>query len=421
MSQSLFRTQFCTLARTMELVKSAAKKSVSNLPSQFVRWFFTNLRTLWETRPDQILSLDGLRTIAITIVIASHSKNDFIHAGGLPEPASLFWLAGYAWIGVDLFFVLSGFLIGRILMQEIKSTGTVQIMPFLIKRGFRIWPLYYFICAISLFKITYQQGMPATSSFLPDLLFLTNYFHETLAFGSWSLSLEEQFYLIAAVLLFATRRWLIGTGHKLMSFLIGALLLAPFIRMHTWNSYRGTMSDFDLEWSILHNFIQTHYDGLAMGLLIANIVVFSPKSSSIREQFPKVLGWAIVGSAIMTSFFRVHFLYSLVSLTFGAAVWQCINMPTHPFSRALSWPGFQVVSRLSYGMYLWYRFPLWKISDVVVKGFPGLWPWAQYTLIFALAFLFAICAAMVTYVLIERPFLELRSRQFKKKPEVVAA
>jgi peptidoglycan/LPS O-acetylase OafA/YrhL len=235
--------------------------------------------SIFEKRVDQIPALDGLRALAITMVVASHSRNDFVHAGGIETPHALFRVIDFLWTGVDLFFVLSGFLIGRMLFQEVKRTGSVEVGPFLLKRGFRIWPLYYFVCIVTLLKLALTHSMPTFATVLPDFTFLTNYFSEHLAFGTWSLSIEEQFYILTSVIIFFSSRFMLHSGKRIATFLSLLLLSAPLIRILTWQHYQNLgMGSFEIEWNILHNFITTHFDGLAIGLLFAAIEVFSPEA-----------------------------------------------------------------------------------------------------------------------------------------------
>ncbi len=398
---------------SLRAVTTAAEKNGSVFNS-VKEWFSLSIKSLFERREGQISSLDGLRAIAITLVVMSHSKNDFIFAGGKAQPEWLFWAAGYAWTGVDLFFVLSGFLIGKILLQELKRTGTVQVVPFLLKRGFRIWPLYYFICAVAFVRLLQAHALPPLPTLIPDLLFLTNYFKENLAFGSWSLAVEEQFYLIASVVILAFRKRISVGQRHIPIFLAGLLAIAPLIRMSVWNHYTALKVDpFYLEWDIIHNYIYTHYDGLAMGLIFASVLVFRPAQSWIRQTMGVWLTALVVLSGILTYFDRIAFVYSFATLIFGAAIWHCLSKPQSRFTRFLSWPGFQIISRLSYGMYLWYRFPLWRIAQFSVSQFPNASPVFQFFLTFAIDFVAAVALAAITYVLIERPFLELRSKLYR--------
>lgn len=387
------------------------------------KWFVTTARSIMETRPGQIPALDGLRTIAVTLVIAGYSKNDLVHAGAQTEPKWLFDALFYSgWTGVDLFFVLSGFLIGRILFQEVKSTGTVAVGSFLLKRGLRIWPLYYFICAIVLTKLVLFHQLPPVSEILPDLFFVTNFFKETLIFGSWSLSVEEQFYLFAAVFILISRRWVRSRTGKITHFLLFLFCCVPFARLAVWNHFSSNGMNLNfLEWEILHAYIFTHCDGLLIGLIFASVVVFRPNLATRDSWIKPLLTTAVLVSAVLTWVDHILFKYTFVTLIFASMLWSVVTDPKSLFARILSWKYFQITSRLSYGMYLWYRFPLWRIASETRALLPGASSSVQWWVVFMVAFTLAALLAAVTYALVERPFLQLRDQIFSRKTRKISS
>ena len=221
---------------------------------------------------------------------------------------------------------------------------------------------------------------------------------------------------VASVLILLFRKRIEQSQRHIPLFLAALLALAPFIRMAVWMHYRALQVEpFYLEWEILHNYIFTHYDGLAMGLIFASVLVFRDSVSWIRNTLKHWLWFLVLLTGVLTFFFRVVFIYSFATLIFGTAIWHCLNKPESSITRFLSWPGFQILSRLSYGMYLWYRFPLWRIAQFALQHFPQAAPVFQYFLIFLVDFGIAVILASITYVLIERPFLELRSKLYRTR------
>src|SRR3954469_3361806 len=149
--------------------------------------------------PAQEPALDALRSFAVLAVICTHyALPEWPKAGGPELGVTRFPLFYFGWTGVDLFFVLSGLLIGRQVWKEIQKTGRVSVGRFLIRRGFRIWPLYY--CALIYLSIVARTSWQ-------DWTFLSNYWQTGYPRG-WSLSTEEQFYIIVPVLLLLTTRLL---------------------------------------------------------------------------------------------------------------------------------------------------------------------------------------------------------------------
>ena len=142
------------------------------------------MRALFVPPPGTFPSLDAFRTAAIVLVIGNHLS--LLGAQLAPSGVWDFVLFRYGWTGVDLFFVLSGFLIGRQLQRELQRTGSVKVPRFLLRRGLRIWPLYFAWVAFLALALGKSHGI------WPDLVFLSNYVQGQVA-GGWSLSTEEQF------------------------------------------------------------------------------------------------------------------------------------------------------------------------------------------------------------------------------------
>lgn len=144
-------------------------------------------------RPSEnVAVLDILRSLAILLVFGIHFAVEFRASASV----SKFPLIHWGWSGVDLFFVLSGFLIGKQLWKELARTGQIRIKDFLLRRGLRIWPLYFsFIALLWVEVLCFGRS---AKGLLGDTLFLSNYLPHQIG-GGWSLSTEEQFYVLAPV------------------------------------------------------------------------------------------------------------------------------------------------------------------------------------------------------------------------------
>jgi peptidoglycan/LPS O-acetylase OafA/YrhL len=158
-------------------------------------------------------SLDVLRCVAVLLVLGVH------------VPHYRAW-ANIGWVGVDLFFVLSGFLISGLLFRDYQGRGAIDWKRFLIRRGFKIYPSYYmflWIAAILLVSVDHRQNM--RTMLLGNAVFVGNYFQRTVTIGPfvhlWSIAVEEHFYVLLPVLLvflskrktrdpFAAIPWLFG-------------------------------------------------------------------------------------------------------------------------------------------------------------------------------------------------------------------
>jgi peptidoglycan/LPS O-acetylase OafA/YrhL len=160
----------------------------------------------------RIPSLDGLRAISILVVVAFHVVDAACRrVTGHDYSGPLRYLIRGE-LGVSVFFVISGFLITDLLLQEKNRTGKIDLYHFYVRRAFRIWPAFYaYLGTIFILGMLHWIGFSPWRDFLPSALFVFNY---TPKAGSpwlgqtWSLAVEEQFYLLwpAAVILLTSSR-----------------------------------------------------------------------------------------------------------------------------------------------------------------------------------------------------------------------
>ena len=154
------------------------------------------------------LQLDILRGIAIFLVLGAHFN--LPHPSGPMRVLAEFW-QNHGFLGVDLFFVLSGFLIGGLLISEHTKYGRVNVMRFLIRRGLKIYPLYFiflgYLILFPTFKATLDNGDPlgvlmaGMGAYWPNFLFLHTYVGTNPAGHTWSLANEEHFYILLPLLI----------------------------------------------------------------------------------------------------------------------------------------------------------------------------------------------------------------------------
>ncbi len=197
-------------------------------------------------------SLDVLRALAIVMVVGCHVYTHFEPGG----PAAR--VAGYGGRGVDLFFVLSGFLLGQQLFAERERTGTVNVPRFWLRRAMRTLPAYYAVLALTLAQAVWSHGWGAIDP--RYFIFLQNYMPTTPYFGiSWSLCVEEHFYLFVGPLV------LLAGRYRPAAWLSVALLAVPTVcRQMGWYWTEGAF--------------ETHvrYDQCAAGVMLAWVSVDRP-------------------------------------------------------------------------------------------------------------------------------------------------
>ncbi len=349
--------------------------------------------------PGNVASLDVLRSIAILLVFSAHFGGEFA-ASAMVSRSPLFY---FGWTGVDLFFVLSGLLIGTQLWKEVQKTGRIRIGRFLLRRGLRIWPLYFSFIALMLAEVLFAGRSP--SGLWSDTLFVSNYFHNQVG-GSWSLSTEEQFYILAPVcisllvfVLKPRRLWMLPA--------VG--LVIPVIA-RAWSMGSSSLPEAALRQALYFPF-HTHSDGLAIGMLLAWFVVFHPTLMS-SPRIRLTLSAAMVGAGVVLyASSHVLFNFTALALIYGAAT--AYGMALQTTSRILNWHGFYVISRLSYGIYLNHfgilphlavAFGRWRVSG----GEAAFWTCYLISLLVCIGF------AAITFQLIEWPFLQARSRWQKR-------
>ncbi|MEY4193156.1 MAG: hypothetical protein RJA00_1387, partial [Bacteroidota bacterium] len=203
-----------------------------------------------QIRPQQHkISLDLLRALAILLVLGRHS-----FANGLWH-----WIG---WSGVDLFFVLSGFLVSGLIFQEIKTQGDVRLGRFLVRRALKIYPSFYVFLLVSVLAAWMTDRNYETSQLLSEIFYLQSYF-DGLWMHTWSLAVEEHFYLVfALVVAFWQRQGLPIHVGVTLKWLIGILLFWMAIRWGYCWSHRFEPS-FD--------FTATHLraDGIWLGVILS--------------------------------------------------------------------------------------------------------------------------------------------------------
>jgi peptidoglycan/LPS O-acetylase OafA/YrhL len=342
--------------------------------------------------PRHIEQLDVLRGIAVLAVMIYHS------CGNVPS-LHLVSVFRYGWTGVDLFFVLSGFLITGILL-ETKNTPN-YFLNFYARRARRIWPLYLGILAFGFILIPvlqpqlrvliFEQCRPWQSY----LVFLQNILvPESGRFGplqiTWSLCVEEQFYLIWPIVV------LVCSVTNVRRIAIGALLFSLGLRFadaHHWlaiDTYHNTLCRFD---------------GLAMGCLAATIL---PQwDTKLVQQYSLWLGGLAAACILATVPFGIAnwtFL-ALLSFLFCAVMCFSISTPAFPKIRFLSYTG-----RISYGLYLLHvpAFDIVRDRHIRWLVMPTHNALLNDISLFACSLALAYGLAVVSWKVLESPVLSLK-------------
>jgi peptidoglycan/LPS O-acetylase OafA/YrhL len=288
------------------------------------------------------------------------------------------------WVGVDVFFVLSGYLITTILLQEVEATGTISLHRFYARRARRLLPALYVVLAVVLVIGVLEPQRSALTWVITSMFYVTNLVvafapHLPMMFQhTWTLAAEEQFYLIAPILILATRRRL--SEFQRLWCTAAALGVAEIWRLIV--SMRGA--------SIVRMYYapDTHTQGLLLGVLIAQLV----RSRDIRVR-PIVgvgclllLGW--LGMIMSWQSPATYMLWlPIAEVTAAGLVLWARDAPRWFTTRRQVQCG-----RISYGLYLWQPVVFWTLN---VSSWPARAP---------LAVVGSIAVAAVSYNTVERVF-----------------
>lgn len=347
-------------------------------------------------RPAHAPALDGVRGIAIALVLVHHTKHFF----AIPD-----WFGGLSeagWSGVDLFFVLSGFLISTILLRG--KGRPRQLRTFWARRALRIFPLAYLVL-LTLY-VGVQVGAPGMLNPIPTetwwwfALYAGN-IHITLhgwpPLGGlatvWSLAIEEQYYMVWPLVVRFLPRVVLPL------FLLVLVGIAPFTREYVATRYGGPAALV---------FPLGRADSLAIGGLLA-MLVESPRTQHVTLRACRLLALpGLVGGMLIaqlphadmpTWFPRAQ--YSLIALAYAPLVAAAVR-PGPVLTWLLTPRPLRVLGERSYGVYMWH----YMLGPVALTWFgvsptsslPGILTW--------LALVWAL--ASFTYTYFERPILRLK-------------
>ena len=376
------------------------------------------IRMSQETKPAievnskrSIPSLDGLRAISIAIVVLSH-----IPYGGVTNPDRFFFglIQGSGNVGVRIFFVISGFLITSLLINEHEQENRINLARFYFRRSLRIFLPYYAYLAICLvlayFGFIAKQHATTFYSSLPyAAMYIVNYKRKLgLVVGHvWSLSVEEQFYLLwpGIVALFGIL--------KCRRFAVAAILLCPLIRLVLIAIFH---SKTDGGYVIGFTF-ETTCDALATGCLLALTA-----SAICKSRFyswimsTKVFAAIVIGMAaiqILSVFtYGYPFIFyntigvALLNVGIAICILKWVSQPLTLAGKLLNYGPVMFVGQVSYSIYLWQNIFMFNAFESKLTAFP-------------FSILWVAGAALASFYFIENPCFAIRhyldQRIFKQR------
>lgn len=372
------------------------------------------------SEPKQKLSgLDHLRALAIILVFLYHYGRLFGHPEWVGD------ICKFGWTGVDLFFVLSGFLIASQLLQQYDKSNTIFAGEFYVKRFFRIIPAYLTVVAIYFLVPAFREFeglsplwkyLTYTQNFGLDLKLYHCFSH------AWSLCIEEQFYLFLPLML------LLGITFRVNKagwFLLGFLFVLGFaLRMHSWQSY---LAEQPLSGPIWFKYVYyptyNRLDGLLAGITIASLWQYRPKfkmAISKNGNLCLLIGLALSVAAYVlcldqTSYKASIYGFPLVALAFSFFLTGAIS-PTSVFYKYGS-SITSYIATLSYAIYLSHK----GIIHVVQEALSSAGIDKDSNSMFVACIIGCGMAAMLLHYIVERPFMKLRGNILQKRRHKKAA
>jgi len=351
--------------------------------------------------------LDLLRAIAIVWVMLFHS---FLVGGLGPQFG---WLSRFGWAGVDIFFVLSGFLIGSQLLRPLQRGERVSLAKFYERRAWRILPAFAVVLALysaipSLREVPGMQPWWQFATFTVNLLI--DYERHPAFSHAWSLCVEEHFYLLFPLLAVAMSRR--ASPRAVVALGVGVLLGGTVLRGAVW--LHDTTLDTGRNWFIedLYDPTWMRLDGLLAGVMLATVRVYRPQWWSrwqSRAGSFALGGLALTACALWLFRDRTGLAANTVGWPLLSTGFACLLVAASTaqwlqgrwWMRPLSW-----IATISYSLYLVHKiaYHLVQVHVAPLLGDAGGLRFAAYGL-------GALAAGALLHYAVERPFLRWRDRR----------
>ncbi|RVD19378.1 MULTISPECIES: acyltransferase [unclassified Mesorhizobium] len=326
-------------------------------------------------------ALDGVRALAAMLVVVHHSQSP--------------WMPG-GFIGVDIFFVLSGFLITSLLMREADGTGTIAIGAFLLRRSVRLMPpLVMLLAAALIIGPLFWPDVPIGLIVAISILYLADYvsaLHGVIPLlgHTWSLAVEEHFYLIWPMAV-------LGLAKLAQRSRIKALAIA-FVVATLWrlgNAYHYT------EFEMTAFRFDTRLSGLLLGALV------SVSGISLKGRHANIVGLSSLGALVVLAFVATQepvstaYLQPLIDMASAGLVVSLLNNETM-IARAFAWRPIVYIGIISYSVYLWH-YPISRAALMYTN---------DWRMVLVVTLVLSLAIAALSWTFVEKPFQSWRRNRF---------
>jgi peptidoglycan/LPS O-acetylase OafA/YrhL len=350
--------------------------------------------------------LDSLRFFAFLLVLVHHAP--YVRYIPLWKNLSL-----YGWMGVDLFLALSAFLFARLLFAEHREKGIINIGYFYLRRVLRIWPLYFIFAVVMLIVTIPKNGWNSIvmQRFIGMLTFTDNLVSARLGYNMailysahiWTISYEEQFYLIIPWVL---RKFYQIKNSTTIAILAGAMLIGMFIR--------ALFIYYQVDHPAIWVLPITHFESIFGGLMVGLGLFDKP--------LKKIPGWLLLLAGVYALYlvttlpnldfiqWRLMYTYPLVGIGTSLILFAVMQGKLGPLTYMLKNKALGYLGKISYGLYVFHFVGLelaYNLTGAYVS-MERLLVYPATVLLFSLVITVAI--SMISYQFLEKPFLRLKER-----------
>ena len=408
--------------------------------------FKENFRSIYTRRASNFASIDGIRAFSILLVLVFHTFFVYQLAHPQHDVAMMLDELGFGWAwalngdkGVDVFFVMSGFLISGILFRQIAKEGHMNLKNFYLRRYLRLTPVYYFTLTVYWF-----MNGPNSDWIWANYLYISNfidYGHQAVGW-TWSLAIEEQFYFLYPLLLIVILKYSKSPGYTMLWLFIisiavragivlsdDAIRTSPGSRMYLDHEY------FNHFFTILYDNLHSRFGSLLVGCMAAYSFHFHKDQLTVFFNSTIGITTTIIGLGLVIFFLAfasylpiydeyqtVHILYyifnrNLFSVGIGIIILAMLlqqhglaNMMRKLLSVSFLYP----FATLSYSLYLIHLVVMALVIPALINltmMMPEQYSWSiAETLIygFLISSMLSMCIATLMYLFIEKPIMNLR-------------
>ncbi|MBL1321198.1 MAG: acyltransferase [Methylophaga sp.] len=425
------------MSQDIDVSKTALQRAFS---------FKENFKSIYTRRASNYASIDGIRAISIILVLVFHTFFVYQLAHPTHDVAAIINELGMGWAwafngdkGVDVFFVMSGFLISGILFRQIAKSGHMDLKNFYIRRYLRLTPAYYFTLTIY-----WLLNGPNSDYIWANYLYISNfidYGHQAVGW-TWSLAIEEQFYFIYPLLLIVILKYSKSPGYTMLWLFVISIIIragivlsdealrtSPGSRMYLDHDY------FNHFFTVLYDNLHSRFGSLLVGCMAAYNFHFH--KDKLNDFFNSTMGLVTtITGLILVIFFMtfapylpvydeyqtMHILYYIFNRNlFSAGVGIIIIamlLQQHGLANAmrkiLSVSFLYPFATLSYSLYLIHLVVMAIVIPALINltiMMPEQYPWSMAeTLIygFIVSSILSMSIATLMYLFIEKPIMNLR-------------